>query len=138
MKHQGPVWLFDDICVLCSTAVRYVLKHEYRHDIKFVAIRSPAGRSLALAHDIGPDSPETFLFIENGEALRRSAAVLSLLRHAGGPAQYLRLARFLPVWLLDWLYDRLARHRYRIFGKLDVCPISDPAVRHRVTLSNLP
>ncbi len=136
--HKGPIWLFDDPCVLCSAAVRYVLKHERGHEIRFVAIQSPAGRALALAHHVNPDAPDTFLFIENGVTFRRSAGVLALLRHTGGPARVLLLAKVLPRRLCDWFYDRVARNRYRIFGKRDVCVLPDPAVRHRFTLPNLP
>ena len=33
--------------------------------------------------------------------------------------------------LRDWLYDRFAAVRYRIFGKYDSCPLPSPEVRAR-------
>jgi hypothetical protein len=38
------------------------------------------GRRLALAHGIDPDQPTSFLFLDGGQALEKSAAILALLR----------------------------------------------------------
>lgn len=130
----APIWLYDGVCVLCSGGVRYTLKHERDHAIRFVAIQSREGRALALAHGIDPDTPESFLFIENGRALAKSAGVLALLDHLDGPARLLLAGRLLPKPLRDWLYDRVARNRYRLFGQKTACDMPDPAQRHRFTL----
>lgn len=130
----APIWLYDGVCVLCSGGVRYTLKHERDHAIRFVAIQSREGRALALAHGIDPDTPESFLFIENGRALAKSAGVLALLDHLDGPARLLLAGRLLPKPLRDWLYDRVARNRYRLFGQKTACEMPDPTQRHRFTL----
>jgi predicted DCC family thiol-disulfide oxidoreductase YuxK len=130
----APIWLYDAVCVLCSGSVRYTLRHERDHTIRFVAIQSGEGRDLALKYGIDPEDPATFLFIENGQALARSDGVLALLRHLGGPARLLLVGRILPRQLRDWIYDFLARNRYRIFGKAQVCGMPEPAHRHRFTL----
>lgn len=133
-RPATPIWLYDGVCVLCSGGVRYTLRHERGHDIRFVAIQSHEGRELAQAHGIDPDEPDSFLFIENGRALAKSDGVLALARHLNGPVRLLLLGRALPKAWRDWLYDRVARNRYRLFGKKDTCEIPDPATRHRFTL----
>ncbi|MCP4562679.1 MAG: thiol-disulfide oxidoreductase DCC family protein [Bosea sp.] len=130
----APIWLYDGVCVLCSGGVRYTLLHERDHEIRFVAIQSAEGRALAQAHGIDPDEPDSFLFIENGEALAKSAGVLALIRHLNGPVRLLLLGRALPKAWRDWLYDRVARNRYRLFGQKASCEMPDPAVRQRFTL----
>ncbi|UZF93039.1 thiol-disulfide oxidoreductase DCC family protein [Bosea sp. NBC_00550] len=130
----APIWLYDGVCVLCSGGVRYTLKHERDHAIRFVAIQSREGRSLALANGIDPDTPESFLFIENGQALAKSDGVLALLDHLDGPARLLLAGLLLPKPLRDWLYDRVARNRYRLFGQKTACEMPDPAQRHRFPL----
>lgn len=134
MNTQGPVWLFDGVCVLCSNGVRYVLKHERHHDMRFVAIQSDKGRALARQHGIDPDEPDSFLFIDDGKALAKSDGVLALLRHISGPAQLLRVGAILPKPVRDWLYDRVARNRYRFFGKYNSCMIPDAQARQRFVL----
>jgi predicted DCC family thiol-disulfide oxidoreductase YuxK len=129
-----PVWLFDGHCVLCSAGVRYILKHEFHHEVHFVAIQSREGRALAELHGIDPEDPESFLFIEHGRALAKSDGVLALLKHAGGPAQALRIACLLPRTLRDWIYDLVAHNRYGLFGKRDDCLVLQPHERHRFVL----
>lgn len=134
----APTWLYDGVCVLCSGGVRYTLRQERDHAIRFVAIQSREGRELARTHGIDPDEPDSFLFVENGEAFAKSDGVLALVRHLNGPARLLLAGRALPKRWRDWLYDRVARNRYRLFGKKDSCEIPDRATRHRFTLPGSP
>ncbi len=137
-SNSAPIWLYDGVCVLCSGGVRYTLRHERDHDIRFVAIQSNEGRALAQAHAIDPDEPDSFLFIENGRALAKSDGVLALARHLNGPARLLLLGRALPKAWRDWLYDRVARNRYQLFGRKVSCEMPDSATRHRFTLPDSP
>jgi predicted DCC family thiol-disulfide oxidoreductase YuxK len=134
MAKAPPVCLFDGVCVLCSSGVQYTLRHERDHEIRFVAFQSREGRALAERHGIDPDQPESFLFIENAIAMRKSDAVLGVVAHLGWPARLLLAGRALPRPLRDWLYDRLARNRYRLFGRKESCGRPDPAQRHRFSL----
>lgn len=133
-RTDGPIWLYDGVCVLCSGGVHYTLRHERDHAIRFVAIQSHEGRALAQAHGIDPDDPESFLFIEDGKALAKSDGVLALLAHLRGPARLLLAGAVLPKAIRDWLYDRVARNRYRLFGRKTACEMPDPAQRHRFSL----
>lgn len=134
MSSDAPIWLFDGVCILCSRAVRYTLRHERAPAIRFVALQSPQGRALAVAHGLDPDDPASFLFIEGGRALDRSDGVLALLRHLGGPARVLALGRVLPPPVRDWIYDRVARNRYRPFGRAESCMIPGPDAAGRFVL----
>jgi predicted DCC family thiol-disulfide oxidoreductase YuxK len=131
---DGPVWLFDGVCALCSGGVRYVLQHERQHDMRFVAIQSEEGKALALRHGIDPENPDSFLFIDENRASAKSDGVLALLDHISGPARLLRVGKLLPKPIRDWVYDRVARNRYRLFGKYSSCMIPDAALRKRFVL----
>jgi predicted DCC family thiol-disulfide oxidoreductase YuxK len=130
----APVWLFDGHCMLCSRAVQYHLKHERNDAVRFVAIQASEGRALAKSYNIDPDDPDSFLFITNGKAYEKSDAVLQLLKHVGGPARLLGIGAILPRVLRDWLYDRVARNRYAVFGKSETCQLPLPKYQHRFVL----
>ena len=49
----------------------------------------------------------------------------------GGPWKLLKVARIMPAPLRDWLYDRFAGIRYRVFGRYDSCPLPPAEVRAR-------
>jgi predicted DCC family thiol-disulfide oxidoreductase YuxK len=129
-----PVMVFDGICVLCSRSVAFILRHERQPLIRFVAIQSDEGRSLARKHGIDPDDPDSFLFIESGRAYPKSGGIIALTRHLKAPWSALAALRLLPRPIRDWLYDRIARNRYRLFGKREHCLLPDPATRQRFAL----
>ena len=134
-SHKIPTFLFDGHCVLCSRGVQYVLKHEKSADTRFVAILSKEGRTLAAQHDIDPENPQSFLWIENGKALAASNGALALLRHVGGPAKIFRLGKALPRPLRDWMYYAVAKRRYKLFGRTESCYVPTPENRHRFVLT---
>ena len=129
-----PIWLFDGACVLCSWGVRYTLRHEKTDSIRFVAIQTDEGRELAERHDVDPDDPASFLFVENGQALEKSDAVLALVRHLTGPARLILAFRWAPKRARDAVYSLIADNRYRVFGKAESCIAPDADQRHRFVL----
>ena len=129
------IWVFDSKCVLCDGGVHYTLKHEKSASIRFVAIQSAEGRALAIEHGVDPDNPTTFLFIENGVALDKSDGVIALSRHLNGPARIVKVLRFIPTPLRDIGYGIIAKHRYSLFGKKDVCIMPRSESKHRFTIS---
>jgi predicted DCC family thiol-disulfide oxidoreductase YuxK len=58
--------------------------------------------------------------------------VISLLRELGGFWSAIAFAlRFFPQSLRDWGYGVVARHRYRIFGKYERCPLPEKKYQDR-------
>lgn len=130
----APIYLFDGHCVLCSRAVQYVLRHETTPDMRFVAITSAEGRSLAAANDIDPDNPESFLIIENDKVLRSSDAIIALGRYIGGVHKMASIGKILPRPFRDWLYGQIAKNRYKVFGRTESCYVPTPESRGRFVL----
>ncbi len=129
---QHAIWLYDGHCGFCSWSVRFLLARERAPSTVFVAIQSDAGRDLARTHDVDPDDPSTFLFVEEGRAFAKSDGVAAMARHLRWPWRALCWLRFLPRAWRDRAYDILARNRYRIFGKYEACFVPDAEMRARV------
>jgi len=128
------LWLFDGVCNLCSGSVAVVLKLDREGVIRFTPIQSPYGRQLAIAHGIDPDTPASFLFIDHGRALEKTAAIGALLRRLKAPWRWLAVVDRLPRGPADAAYDWLAANRYRLMGKKDACMVPSPAQRARFIL----
>lgn len=129
-----PLWLFDGVCNLCSGSVRAVLAIDRGGLIRFTPIQSAYGRQLARAHGIDPDQPTSFLFLDGGRALGKSAAILALLRRLGPPWSWLAVVGLAPEVWRDAGYDWLAANRYRLMGKRRTCMLPTPAQRARFVL----
>lgn len=126
--------LFDGVCHLCDGVVRTVLRLDRGMAIRFTPIQSAFGRRLATRYGLDPDAPESFLFLDHGRPLRKTAAVAALLRRLPAPWPWLAFIDRLPRGLTDRAYDWIAANRYRIFGRSDRCEIPTPAQRNRFLL----
>ena len=122
--------VFDGDCVLCSHWARWVHKHD-RGRFRFVAIQSEAGHALARRFAIDACNPETNALVLAGIAYFKFDTIVKLLTALPGWRAAALLA-LTPRPLRDWVYDRVARNRYRLFGRRDACLTPDAAMRARV------
>ena len=127
----GDLILFDGDCVLCSRAAHFVHKRDRAQMFKFVAIQSEYGRALAARFGIDADRPETNAVVLGGMAYFKGDAALAALRVLPG-WRWTRIARIAPKPVRDWAYDRIARNRYRLFGRRDRCWAGDPGLSARI------
>jgi predicted DCC family thiol-disulfide oxidoreductase YuxK len=127
-----PIVVFDTDCVLCSGMVRFVLAHERGPDLHFVGAWSATGLALAERHGFTQaDLNDTFLVIRDGRALTRSDAGLALARMLRRPWCWLAGLSLVPRPIRDGVYDLIARHRYRWFGRRPSCVVVELRHRHR-------
>ncbi len=130
---EGPLLLYDGVCVLCNRALRIVLKRDRGRTSRFAPLHGETAAAIFAEHPElrGIDS---MIWIDaNGHAFTRSAAALAIARHLGGGGWAVlgSLARIVPAALRDALYDVVARARYRVFGRYDACPAPPPESRAR-------
>ena len=122
--------LYDGVCVLCSGMVRFVAARDGGR-YSFVPVQSPWGEAIARRHGISAAAPETFAVVLGGAVHFKSDAGLALLGTLPGWG-WTRIGRALPRALRDPLYDLVARHRYRVFGRTETCGLPPPGLRARV------
>lgn len=127
--------LYDGVCGVCNAAVRTILRFDPHGTLRFAALDSDFALQVFARHPAVKDV-DSVVFVDEpeqpGERVAvRSAAALRVVDYLGGPWKVLTAARVIPAPLRDWLYDRIAGVRYRIFGKYDTCPLPPPEVRAR-------
>lgn len=127
-----PLLLFDGVCVMCSGFAQWVARHDKTAVIRFTAAQSNLGTALCRHYGLDPADPETNLLLIDGRALGKLDAYVALMRLIGPPWSIFAILSALPQAASDWIYDRLASNRYRIFGRRDVCIVPDESWRARV------
>jgi predicted DCC family thiol-disulfide oxidoreductase YuxK len=126
------VLLFDGVCNLCNGAVRFVFQHDRTRRIKFCPLQSEAGEALLSRHNIASNGLDTLIYLRGGQVFTKSRAVLKVLSDMGGIWSLAGVVfRIIPKTVADFLYDRVARSRYKVFGKRAECMVPDEAVRAR-------
>ena len=133
----SPVVLFDGVCNLCNGAVTWLLERDKRHVLRFGALQSEAAQRMLEAFGARDDLPDSIVLIDAAGVHTRSDAALRIASYLGLPWSLLSVGRVLPRALRNAIYDWIARHRYRWFGKRDSCMLPSPGVADRF-LSQLP
>jgi predicted DCC family thiol-disulfide oxidoreductase YuxK len=127
----NPIVLFDGVCNLCSFWVRFAIARDPAARLRFASVQSDLGQEFLRRRNLPTDVFESFYLIEDGQVYEKSTAFLRMVRHLRRPWPLLRAARVLPRPLRDWLYDRVARNRYRLFGRRDRCLVPSPEIAGR-------
>lgn len=131
LNNEKRVVLFDNVCNLCSSSVQFILKHNKDESIKFASVQSALGRAVLKFYDMPSDTYETMLYIEHGRLYTKSAAAIALAKRLSFPWSLLQVLAVVPRAIRDWFYDRIARNRYRLFGKREQCYLPDDKTLRR-------
>ena len=128
--------LFDGVCGLCNRFNSFVLPRDVRGVFHFAPIQSELARSTLLHFGRNPDVLDSFHVVVDYRSasprLRSKAeAALFVARELGGIWRLSTVLQVLPVSLLNGIYDLIARHRYRIFGRYDNCTVPKDDYRNR-------
>ena len=120
---------FDGVCNLCQGSVRYLIKHDKKGVLKFASLQGNYGKDFVNETEI--QSMQSILFFDGNMLYKKSTAVLKLSRLLGGWHQLLLLGYILPRFFRDWLYNIVAKNRYRWFGKKDQCMLPSIGFKNR-------
>lgn len=140
-----PILLYDGVCRLCNGFVQFVLRHDNDAVFRFASLQSPLAARILARHAADASDLDTVCVVLNPNSedpdstvsghellLTRSDAVLFVLRTFGGFWRASAAAiRWIPRVFRDGVYRLVARHRYRIFGRHETCPLPDAQVRNR-------
>jgi predicted DCC family thiol-disulfide oxidoreductase YuxK len=122
---------------LCNRLVQFVLPRDPQAVFHFAALQSELGRSIVKRHGRDPGALDTVYLVVNQRSakpvlLERARAALFVLKTLGFPWSLIAPPLgILPDFLLTIGYNLVARHRYRVFGRYDTCPLPSPEHRQR-------
>ena len=129
---DNPVIVYDGVCVLCSGAMRAIARRDRRQRFRFVSGQSALGTALFRHYGLDPANFETVLLIADGRAYGKLDMTRRVAAEIGGPWRLFEVFAIMPGAMQDWCYDIIARNRYRLFGRSDVCIAPDASWRARI------
>jgi predicted DCC family thiol-disulfide oxidoreductase YuxK len=123
---QDQIILFDGVCKLCNGWSKFIIRVDTKHIFKLCSVQSSEGQAILKWFNFPTDYFETMLLIQGNKALTKSDSFLEIVKQLSFPWKTLYIAKVLPRIFRDWLYDRIALNRYKIFGKYDYCTLPAP------------
>lgn len=128
---ENKVILFDGVCNLCNGAIIFILKRDKKDVFRYAPLQSEIGKKLAAKHDIDLQKVDSIILIANEKAVSKSTAALRIAQQLSGAWPLLSVFLILPTFLRNWVYDFIARNRYKWFGKKDACMIPTPELKSK-------
>ncbi|MEQ9467383.1 MAG: thiol-disulfide oxidoreductase DCC family protein [Ekhidna sp.] len=129
IKEQ--VIFFDGVCNLCNSSVQFIIKRDKRDRFRFASLQSEFAFEN-LPETLSDKSALQSIVLKNGDGIKtKSTAALTIARQLSGLWPILYLFMIVPKFIRDWVYDIIAKNRYKWFGKEDQCMIPSPELKSR-------
>ena len=123
--------VFDGVCVMCSGLACFVLQRDRDFVFRLTTAQSPVGQALFRHYGLDTEVLATNLVLIDGTAYGKLDTVAAVGRRLGGGWRLLAMLCLIPRPIRDWLYDCIARNRYRLFGRYSRCSLPEPQWRER-------
>jgi|SRR6476469_2247654 len=129
MKNR--VILFDGVCNLCDSAVQFVIKHDHHNTFKFAALQSDYAKQILANQPINLAALSSMVLIDDDKVYTKSSAALRIAKYLNNGLPLLYTFIIIPSFLRDFVYDFIAKNRYKWFGEKDQCMIPTPDLKSR-------
>lgn len=113
---------FDGMCNLCSSAVQFVLKRDKKAFFQFSSLQSDFAKKH-LPENL--TNMQSIVYLEKGQIFTQSTAVLKIVKHLDGCWPILYILIIIPKFIRDFIYNYIAKNRYKWFGKKAACMIPE-------------
>lgn len=131
VKEEHPILLFDGVCNLCDNTVQFVIKKNASQTVHFAALQSDFGKEQIKKAGLPTNELKSLIFIEKKQIYTRSTGALKLARHLDGLWKFAYVFIVVPKPIRDFVYNWIAKNRYKWFGEKDACMIPSKEVRER-------
>ena len=123
--------IFDGVCNFCNAAVIFIIRRDPKGIFSFTPMQSDVAQKIIENNNIQNPGFETFLLIKNGRCYERTDAALEIAKALTGFWYLFLVFKILPRKFRDYFYNLLARNRYALFGRSDVCMVPAPNIVKR-------
>ena len=123
--------LFDGVCNLCNSTINFIIDQDKNDLFRFAALQSEQGKNFQEKFGLDSSELNSVILIDGEKIYFKSDAVLKISEELGFPFRILNMFSFLPKFFKNSVYDLVAKNRYAIFGKKDVCRIPTPELKNK-------
>ncbi|WP_159019760.1 thiol-disulfide oxidoreductase DCC family protein [Algibacter sp. L3A6] len=130
-KHKKLI-LFDGVCNLCNSSVQYVIKRDKKEHFLFTALQSETGKQILDQYKIDTTKIDSILLYTPEKGIDyKSTAALKIAVSLSFPENLMAIFFIVPTFIRNWVYDFIAKNRYKWYGKKESCMIPTPELKNR-------
>ncbi len=128
-NHEVAIIFFDGECNLCNSSVNFIIMRDPENSFQFASMQSDFAKK-ALGNILFDKGISTIILKKEGSLFFKSDAALEISRRLSGGWSLFYFFKIVPKFIRDFIYDFVASHRYRWFGKTS-CHIPTPELKAR-------
>jgi predicted DCC family thiol-disulfide oxidoreductase YuxK len=135
IPKNKKIILFDGICNLCNKSVLKVIKNDKKNTFLFAPLQSKFGQEIINYLKIDISKIDSIILYEPGVSYDiKSTAVLKAMNDFGGLWFLTQVFFIFPEGLRNFIYDYIAKNRYKWFGKKESCILPTPELKAKFLL----
>tara|TARA_Y200000002_G_C22311931_1_gene508873 strand:- start:199 stop:585 length:387 start_codon:yes stop_codon:yes gene_type:complete len=116
---KKDIIVFDGLCVMCNSFLKWVLKNDKGDKYLFANIQSDFYKK---SMDINK-SIDSIILIKENNIFYESEAIKHILKDLGKFYIIQLVLDVTPTFISNFFYKIIANNRYKIFGKKDKCEL---------------
>ena len=128
---EKQIILFDGVCNFCNFWVNFVIKRDKKDLFRFGALQLAKSKDLTNRFNFDTSNLDTFVLIAGDKFFTKSTAALMVCKELNGMVKIMYPIIFLPKFFRDFIYDLIARYRYKLFGRRDTCRVPTEAEKKK-------
>lgn len=123
--------LFDGVCNLCNSSVNFVIRKDKNDVFRFAALQSEIGKKYINKFSIDPSQTDSIILVEGEKHYVKSSAALTIAKSLKGVYPLFYGFMIIPNFIRNWVYDYIAKNRYKWYGKKESCMIPTPELKSK-------
>ena len=132
LPKDKKIVLFDGVCNYCNDKINFIIKNDKKDVFRFVSLQSELGQKILNHIGINPKHIDSIVLYEPGISYYyKSTAALEIAKGLSGIFTLATVFKILPAGIRDFIYDYVAKHRYKWYGKKESCMIPTPELKSK-------
>ena len=130
-NQQHKIILFDGVCNLCNASVNLVIRNDKNDLFRFAALQSDIGKEYTSKFNIDTSQTDSILLVDQDKVYLKSTAALHIAKSLSGGYPLLFSLMVVPKLIRNWVYDFIARNRYKWYGKRETCRVPTSELKQK-------
>jgi predicted DCC family thiol-disulfide oxidoreductase YuxK len=98
----------------------------------FATLQSEVGQEIIKEFDLKASAIDSSLLYSQKKGIKvKSSAALAIASKLGFPQNLLVVFYIVPTFIRNWVYDYIAKNRYKWYGKKEACMIPTPELQEK-------
>ncbi|MBA6154165.1 thiol-disulfide oxidoreductase DCC family protein [Gelidibacter maritimus] len=132
LEKNKKLILFDGVCNLCDASVQYVIKHDKDDVFRYTTLQGEVGQAVIKKFNVDTNKMDSILLYSSEDGISyKSSAALKIASKLGFPRNLMTVFLIVPAFIRNWVYDFIAKNRYKWYGKKEACMIPTKELRSK-------